>query len=118
MSSVVLVSKAPGTAADDRHRDRPLSFRWKADYATLSRILDLPVCKSRRGERAMASIVHDAALSARDDPQRRISYSRRKAFYAMAGRYHGTDYGYDTVVPAVDALVEAGYQQLLQPRMQ
>jgi hypothetical protein len=56
----------------------------------------------------MASIIYDAALSARENPARRISYSRRKAFYAAAGRYHGTDYGYDTVVPAVDALVEAG----------
>jgi hypothetical protein len=96
----------PGAAAP--YRDRPLSFRWKADYETLSRILDLPRCKSRRGERALASIVYDAALSCREDPARRISYSRRKAFYAAAGRYHGTDYGYDTVIPAVDALVAAG----------
>ena len=57
---------------------------------------------------AMASIIYDAALSAREDPFRRVSYSRRKAFYAAAGRYHGTAYGYDTVVPAVDALVGAG----------
>lgn len=90
------------------HPDRPLSFRWKADYKTLSRMLDLPACKSRRGERAMASIVFDAALSAREDPERRISYSRRKAFYSAVGRYDGTDYGYETVVPAIDALVEAG----------
>jgi hypothetical protein len=71
-------------------------------------MLDLPACKSRRGERAMASIVYDAALAARDFPRRRISYSRRKVFYAASDRYHGTDYGYDTVVPAVDALVAAG----------
>lgn len=38
----------------------------------------------------------------------RVSYSRTKTFYAAAGRYEGTDYGYDTVVPAVDALVAAG----------
>jgi hypothetical protein len=56
----------------------------------------------------LASIIYDAALSAREDPARRISYSRRKAFYAAAGRYEGTDYGYDTVVPAIDALVAAG----------
>lgn len=56
----------------------------------------------------MASIVYDAALSAREKPAMRISYSRRKAFYVAAGRYDGTDYGYDTVVPAVDALVAAG----------
>lgn len=90
------------------HRDRPLSFRWKANYETLSRSLGLPACKSKRGERAMASIVYDSALAAREDAERRISYSRRKAFYTMAGRYDGTDYGYDTVVPAVDALVAVG----------
>lgn len=75
-------------------RDRPLSFRWKADYETLACVVELPRCKSRRGERALASIVYDAALSASEDPARRISYSRRKAFYAAARRYHGTDYGY------------------------
>lgn len=56
----------------------------------------------------MASIVYDAALSARENPAMRISYSRRKAYYAMAGRYEGTDYGYDTVVSTIDALVAAG----------
>lgn len=90
------------------HPDRPLSFRWSADYATLLRTLPLPACRSRRGERAMASIVYDAALSAREDPSRRISYSRRAAFYSAIGRYDGTDYSYATVVPAVDALVAAG----------
>ncbi|HEV7417011.1 MAG TPA: hypothetical protein VGN98_12690 [Tianweitania sediminis] len=57
----------------------------------------------------MASIVFDASLTARADPGRRISYSRRKAFYAAAGRYHGAGYGYDSVVQAVDALVDAGH---------
>ncbi|CAM5368335.1 hypothetical protein ATER59S_01529 [Aquamicrobium terrae] len=57
----------------------------------------------------MASIVYDAALTARADPDRRISYSRSKTFYAAAGRYHGTGYGYDSVVQAVDVLVEAGH---------
>lgn len=90
-------------------RDKPLSFHWKADYAALADVLDLPSCRSGRGETAMASIVFDAALTARADPGRRISYSRRKAFYAAAGRYHGTGYGYDSVVQAVDALVEAGH---------
>ncbi|TPN61708.1 hypothetical protein FJ980_34005, partial [Mesorhizobium sp. B1-1-5] len=56
----------------------------------------------------MASIVNDAALSAHENPAKRISYSRRKVFYAAADRYYGSDYGYDTVVPAVDALVAAG----------
>lgn len=89
-------------------RDRPLSFRWKANYNQLRKDLPLPSCKTRKGERAMASIVVDAALSAAEDPARRISYSRRKDYYLAARRYFGTDYGYDTVVHAVDALVETG----------
>lgn len=90
-------------------RDKPLSFHWKADYSALAEVLDLPACRSGRGEIAMASIVFDAALTARAEPGRRISYSRRKAFYAAAGRYHGTGYGYDSVVQAVDVLVDAGH---------
>lgn len=102
--------KMPALQEDWRpgHPDRPLSFRWRADYATLLRTLPLPACRSRRAERAMASIVYDAALSAREDPSRRISYSRRTGFYSAVGRYDGTDYSYATVVPAVDALVAAG----------
>lgn len=101
-----------GRQDEDFHfesRDKALSFHWKADYSALADVLDLPPCRSGRGEKAMASIVFDAALTARADPGRRISYSRRKAFYAAAGRYHGTGYGYDSVVQAVDALVEAGH---------
>ena len=90
-------------------RDKALSFHWKADYSELADVLDLPPCRSGRGEKAMASIAFDAALTARADPGRRISYSRSKTFYAAAGRYHGTGYGYDSVVQAVDALVEAGH---------
>lgn len=101
------ISEPPQASGIDS-RDRPLSFRWKADYRTLSGLFDLPACKSKRGEKAMASIIFDAALSAQEDPAKRISYSRRKAFYSAADRYYGTDYGYDTVVPAVDALVAAG----------
>lgn len=56
----------------------------------------------------MASIVYDAALAAKEMPFQRTSYSRRKEFYSQAGRYHGTEYGYRTVVDSVDALAEAG----------
>lgn len=52
----------------------------------------------------MASIVLDVILSG---PFRRTSYSRSKEFYLEPGRYRYTDYGYDTVVGAVDRLVEA-----------
>lgn len=94
--------------SQDLSRDKPLSFRWKADYRKLSEVIELPSCKSAKAEKALASIVHDAAITANAEPDRRISYSRRKEFYRASDRYLGSDYGYDTVVPAVDALVAAG----------
>ncbi|TAV12594.1 hypothetical protein ELI37_19855 [Rhizobium leguminosarum] len=56
----------------------------------------------------MAVVVADAIASARRDPHRRISYSRRKGWWTNTSRYRDRDYTYDTVVPAVDALVNAG----------
>ncbi|MGU3401324.1 hypothetical protein ACLBWS_16535 [Brucellaceae bacterium D45D] len=90
-------------------RDKALSFRWAADYKKLSEVIELPACRSAKAEKALASILYDAALTARTEPERRISYSRTKDFYRAADRYFGADYGYATVVPAVDALVEAGF---------
>ncbi|WBU27754.1 hypothetical protein OOZ54_13880 [Rhodopseudomonas palustris] len=88
-----------------KNRDRPLRFHWSADYNQLNELVGLPPCPSRKMERVMASIVLDVILSG---PFRRTSYSRSKEFYLEPGRYRHTDYGYDTVVGAVDRLVEAG----------
>jgi hypothetical protein len=55
--------------------------------------------------RALAGIVVDAQ---RAGPGVEISYSRRREWWARMGRYLHPDYSYDTVVPSIDLLVEAG----------
>jgi hypothetical protein len=55
-------------------------------------------------ERVMASIIVDVVLAG---PFQRTSYSRSHDFYSVPARYRKTDYGYDTVVGAVDRLVAA-----------
>ena len=85
-------------------RDRPLGFRWSADYNALNDLIGLPPCSSNKMERVMASIVVDVILAG---PFQRTSYSRSHEFYSVPDRYRGTDYGYDTVVGAIDRLVAA-----------
>lgn len=85
-------------------RDRPLGYHWSADYDTLNTLIGLPPCASKKMERVMASIVVDVMLAG---PFQRTSYSRSHDFYAASARYRGTDYGYDTVVGAIDRLVAA-----------
>jgi hypothetical protein len=55
----------------------------------------------------MEAIVADAIVSVRADASRRISYSRRRVWWSGKSRYTGSEYTYSTVVPAIDALVEA-----------
>jgi len=85
-------------------RDRPLGFHWSADYNALNELIGLPPCSSKKMERVMASIVVDVILAG---PFERTSYSRSHDFYSIPVRYRGTDYGYATVVGAVDRLVAA-----------
>jgi hypothetical protein len=85
-------------------RDRPLGYHWSADYDALNTLIGLPPCASKKMERVMASIVVDVMLAG---PFQRTSYSRSHDFYAASARYRGIDYGYDTVVGAVDRLVAA-----------
>lgn len=85
-------------------RDRPLGFQWSADYDVLNALIGLPPCSSKKMERVMASIVVDVMLAG---PFQRTSYSRSHDFYAIPARYRGTDYGYDTIVGAIDRLVAA-----------
>ncbi|MGM4990516.1 hypothetical protein [Tardiphaga sp. 841_E9_N1_2] len=86
-------------------RDRQLCFRWSADYDALNALIGLPSCSSKKMERVMASIVVDVILAG---PFQRTSYSRSHDFYVVPARYRATDYGYDTVVGAVDRLVMTG----------
>lgn len=89
-----------------RRRDRPLGFRWSADYDALNAVLGLPPCPSKKMERVMASIIVDVMTAG---PFQRTSYSRSRDFYVVPERYRAIDYGYDTVVGAVDRLVAAGF---------
>jgi hypothetical protein len=86
-------------------RERPLGFRWRANYDTLNELIGLPPCASKKMERVMASIVVDVIKAG---PFERTSYSRSRGFYDVPARYRATDYGYETVVGAVDRLVAAG----------
>ncbi|MGB3486525.1 MAG: hypothetical protein WBA62_00335 [Xanthobacteraceae bacterium] len=86
-------------------RDRPLGFQWSADYEAINALVGLPPCSSKKMERVMASIVVDVMLAG---PFQRTSYSRSHEFYSVPARYRATDYGYDTVIGAVDRLVTAG----------
>ena len=52
---------------------------------------DLP-SKSKSYSRARDSILLDAIVTARTEPGRWISYSRRKPWYAQGHRYRTTDY--------------------------
>ena len=91
-------------------RDKPLSFHWAAEGdwlpATCER-LGIALPKKIDARSALGAIILDAAMEARG-AGRSISYSRRRAFYAQATRYEHTAFKFSTVVPAVDALAEAG----------
>ena len=85
-------------------RDKPLSFHWWAETREWLERLNLPKPLSASYGRARASILTDMLVHAETYPDRGISYSRRKAFYATATRYCGTDYSYVNVVRAIDQL--------------
>jgi len=87
-------------------RDKPLSFHWRALTPDWRARLVLPSARSTKGQRALDAILLDAFLEAQG-LGRWISYSRRRSFYSGQRRYHGSDYTYHTVVPAVDALAGA-----------
>ncbi len=89
-------------------RDRPLSFHWRCLDDRWLHGLNLPPTASAAAERARASILIEAVVTGRAEPDRWISYSRRKAFYAGRGRYRGIDYAYSTVPPVIDQLASLG----------
>jgi len=70
--------------------------------------IELPTVRSAKALRVMSVIVIDAILSARRDPARRISYSRRNGWWHETRRYRAPEFTYYTVVPTIDALVKAG----------
>jgi len=92
----------------DPDRDRPLSFNWRCDAQKLPLLLDLPAVRSAKGLRVQAAIVADAMLAALYDPKRWISYSRRNGLWHATRQYRHPDFSFYTVIPIIDALVEAG----------
>lgn len=85
-----------------------LCLDWRVEPDDFGQNVSLPAAKSAKAARVQAAIVADAVMSARREPHRRISYSRRKSWWTDSSRYRDRDFTYDTVIPAVDALVAAG----------
>lgn len=90
------------------NRDRPLSFHWKLLDSSWLDGLSLPVARSDKQSEARASILTEAVIVGRAEPDRWISYSRRAAFYTGQDRYHGTAYTFATVPSVIDQLATQG----------
>lgn len=89
---------------DNEQRDHPLSFHWHAP--TLVETLGLSL--ERKQAQALNAILTEAILLNRADPERWISYSRRRAFYSETSRYRSTSFTYRTVTWSVDLAIERG----------
>jgi len=92
----------------DPSRHRPLGYSWRIPSDELKAVLDLPKMPTAAGDLVCEAIVADAIASAHLYPGRRVSYSRRAAYWAARVRYTGPGFNRDTVALAVDKLVERG----------
>src|SRR5215813_83447 len=93
----------------DGDRDHPLGCHWRPVAADAFAALDLPPARSRAAATVRNQILAEALVIGRADPDRWISYSRRREFYAVRrSRYHSGTYTYDLIVPAVDHLDALG----------
>lgn len=91
------------------NRDHPLSCHWRPVVPDAYDALSLPPVRSKAAAIARTEILTEAFVIGRADAKAWVSYSRRRAFYAVRrGRYWPTTYTYDTVVPAVDQLAGLG----------
>jgi hypothetical protein len=88
--------------------DKPLWFHWRAHDEDWTDALDLPPPANRNHARARSSILLEARITASTEPERWISYSRRKGWYAHGRRYRSPAHAFATVPPAVDELVWLG----------
>jgi hypothetical protein len=88
--------------------DHPIGFHWKAlDLATFDG-RDLPAPTSKAEQEARSSILTEAYLIHRLDPDGWVSYSRNKTWYSAAPRYRGSAYTYTTVTRSIDMLAAVG----------
>lgn len=88
--------------------DRPLNCNWRFLDPGVLTVLDLPAA-TKAAANTRANIIAEAFVVGRADPHKWISYSRRRAFYAVRSRYWPPTYTYDNVVYAVDQLAAAGF---------
>lgn len=85
---------------EERQHDRPLSFHWRTINFDRIQALGLDRHASKQLNAARNSILTEAMLA--HDERRWVSYSRRKAFYVGAKRYHGTGYTYAAIFSAIN----------------
>ena len=89
--------------------DKPLWFHWRAHDEDWAGALDLPPAANRNHARARSSILLEAVVTAATEPERWISYSRRKGWYDAQGRrYRSPAHAFATVPRAVDGLARLG----------
>jgi len=94
--------------SSESERDHALSFHWKPVDLGVLDPLGLPPARNMLHAHARASVVTEAYIIGRTQPDRSISYSRRRDFYTDQQRYRGTAYTYNTVLSAVDELADFG----------
>lgn len=83
--------------------DKALSFHWQIDADALPFLGEAAATDA-----TVRSIVAEAILVCRSDPEQWISYSRRKNFYWRT-RYRRTTYTYTSVIRAVDFCDDEGW---------
>ncbi|OWV69838.1 hypothetical protein ATY75_09260 [Rhizobium sp. N122] len=81
---------------------------WRMPSEELKKVLDIPVMANASEQEVCDAFTADAIVSAHLYPGRRISYSRREAYWQKRARYAGPVFRRDTVIKAIDALVAKG----------
>jgi hypothetical protein len=91
-----------------RDGDHPLGCHWRPIAADAFAVLNLPPMPGAAAT-VRNQILAEAYVVGLAEPDRWISYSRRRASYALRrSRYRSRTYTYDRVVPAVDHLAALG----------
>lgn len=85
---------------EERQHDRLLSFHWCTIDFDRIQALGLDRHANKQQNAARNSILTEAMLAY--DERRWVSYSRRKAFYVGAKRYHETGYTYASILSAIN----------------
>jgi hypothetical protein len=95
---------------EDPARHKPLSYHWRVKHEELHDLIPhAPVYKDEGLQAASDSMLCDLIQVARSKtPDRRISYSRRMAWYSNGDRYRGSEYTYRNVLSSVEGLKTAG----------